>query len=127
MNLPSAMRISRRRSIDIAVRTAHIGAMAVLVGGQHFEAASAPLRPWHLLTVLTGVALLASEASHSRHWVYQARGLVSLAHVAAVAAIVIAPGMARVAIAAALIIGSVGSHLPRSVRKWSLRHRRIVD
>ena len=127
MNLPSATRIGRRRSIDIAVRTAHIGAMALVVGGLHFEAASASLRPWHLLTVLTGVALLASEASHSRHWVYQARGLVSLAHVAAVAAIVVAPGVARVAIAAALVIGSIGSHLPRSVRKWSLRHRRIVD
>lgn len=127
MNLPSAPRIGSRRSIDIAVRTAHIGAMALVVGGLHFEAASASLRPWHLLTVLTGVALLASEASHSRHWVYQARGLVSLAHVAAVAAIVVAPGVARVAIAAALVIGSIGSHLPRSVRKWSLRHRRIVD
>lgn len=127
MKFPFANTITPRRSVDIVVRTAHIGAMALLVGGHHFDAASGSLRPWHLLTALTGMALLASEASHSRHWVYQARGLVTLAHVAAVAAIVVAPDMARGAIAAALIIGSIGSHLPRSVRKWSLRDRRIVD
>ncbi len=127
MSLGSAKSITGRRTIEIAMRTAHIAAMALLVGGHHFSAASASLRPWHVLTAVTGVALLASEASHSRHWVYQARGLVSLVHVGVVALIVVAPGMARVAIAAALIIGSIGSHLPRTVRKWSLRHRRIVD
>ncbi len=127
MNLGSAKGITGRRSIEIAVRTAHIGAMALLVGGLHFSAASASLRPWLVLTAVTGVALLASEASHSRHWVYQARGVVSVLHGGVVALIAVAPGTARVAIAAALIIGSIGSHLPRTVRKWSLRHRRIVD
>ncbi len=123
-DLPS---IRGAKSINIALRTAHIGAMALLVGGRHFCVEDASLRPWHTLTALTGVALLASEATHSRHWVYQARGVIALAHVGAVALIAAAPGMARPAIAAALIIGSIGSHLPRTVRKWSFRHRRIVD
>jgi ammonia channel protein AmtB len=101
--------------------------MALLTGGQHFAVASGSLRPWHLLAALTGVALLSIEASHSRHWIYQARGVLVLAHVGLVALIAIAPGTARVMIVAALIVGSVGSHLPRSVRKWSLRHWRVVD
>lgn len=119
--------ITARRSVEIALRTAHVGAMALLVGGRHLGATSASLRPWLLLTVATGVALLATEASHSRHWPYQARGIVTLAHVAVFALIAVSPGLAGVALAAALIIGSIGSHLPRTVRKWSLRHRRIVD
>ncbi len=119
--------IRATRSINVAVRTAHIGAMALLVGGRHFGVEHASLRLWHALTALTGVVLLASEAAHSRHWVYQARGVIALAHVGAVALIAAAPAMARPAIAAALIIGSVGSHLPRTIRKWSFRHRRIVD
>ncbi len=119
--------VSRKRGIEIAVRTAHIGAMALLAGGHHFAVASGSLRPWHLLTALSGAALLLSEASHSRHWVYQARGVLTLAHVGLVALIAIAPATARVAIAAALIVGSIGSHLPRSVRKWSLRHWRVID
>lgn len=125
MNLGTA--ITRRRSIEIAMRTGHVGAMAVLVGGHHFGAAPASLRAWFALTVATGVALLATEASHSRHWVYQARGIVTLLHVALLALVAVSPRIAGVAIAAALIVGSIGSHLPRTVRKWSLRHGRIVD
>jgi hypothetical protein len=119
--------LTGRRSLEIAVRTAHLTAMALLAGGHHFGAALASLRPWGVVTVVTGVALLASEASHSRHWVYQTRGLLALVHVGVVALIAFAPESARVAVAATLIVGSVGSHLPRGVRKWSLRHRRVID
>lgn len=121
----SAKALTGRRSVEIAVRTAHVGAMALVLGGHHFGAASSSLRAWYFLTALTGAALLASEASHSRHWIYQARGVVTLAHVAVVALVAVAP--APVALAAALVLGSIGSHLPRTVRKWSLRHRRVVE
>lgn len=121
------MAMSGRRSVEIAVRTGHVGVMALLVGGHHFGAASASLRAWYLLTAVTGVALLAIEASHSRHWIHQARGVVALVHVALFALAAAAPADARAAFWAALIIGSIGSHLPRTVRKWSLRHRRVLD
>jgi hypothetical protein len=115
------------RSFNIAVRTAHIGAMALLVGGRFFAVEHGPLRLWYALTSLTGLALLGSEASHSRHWVYQTRGLVVLAHLGAFALVAVAPRWARPALVAALVMGSVGSHLPKAVRKWSLRHRRVVE
>lgn len=121
---PGAKAITARRSAEIAVRTAHVGAMALVLGGHHFGAASS-LRAWYVLTALTGVALLVSEASHSRHWIHQARGVVALAHVGVLALLAVAP--APVALAAALVIGSIGSHLPRTVRKWSFRHRRVVE
>jgi hypothetical protein len=119
--------LTGRRSLEIAVRTAHLGAMALLAGGHHFGAASSSLRPWVVLTVVTGVLLLGSEASHSRHWVVQVRGVLALVHIGAFALVAVAPRNARVALAAALVVGSVGSHLPRVVRKWSLRHRGVVD
>ena len=71
-------------------------------------------------------ALLASEASHSRHWVYQGRGLATLAHVGALLLLGFA-GANRMGVAVALVVGALGSHLPRTVRKWSLRHGRVVD
>ncbi len=114
------------RSVNIAMRTAHIAVMAVLVGGRLFGVDHASLRLWHALTGLTGVALLVSEASHSRHWVYQARGVIAFAHVGAFALVAAAPALARPALMAALVIGSVGSHLPKAVRKWSFRHRAVV-
>ena len=113
------------RGVTIAVRTAHLGAMAVLVGGVYFDAPGAALRVWGVLTVATGAVLLAAEASHSRHWIYQGRGIATLVHGAIALLLVTASG--RAATAAALVIGAAGSHLPRTIRKWSFRHRRVLD
>jgi 2C-methyl-D-erythritol 2,4-cyclodiphosphate synthase len=115
------------RVLGIAVRTAHLGAMAVLVGGIHFAAADPALHAWRVLTAATGLLLLAVEASHSRHWVYQGRGVVALLHLSAPALLLVPAVTGRAAILAALGLGAVGSHLPRAARKWSFRHRRVVE
>jgi hypothetical protein len=125
--VPSLEPYSRSaRAISIAVRTAHVGAMAVVVGGSHFSAPGSSLGTWTLGTVVTGLALLVSEMRHSRHWIHQGRGVIALAHLAPLALLAV-DGMERAALAGALIAGAVGSHLPRSVRKFSLRHGRVVE
>lgn len=111
------------RAANVALRTVHLGGMAALAGGALFAVPGAALRPWLWLTAGSGLLLLLSEASHSRHWIYQGRGLFVLAHLAAVAILGLTPAGAG----AALVVGALGSHLPRSVRKWSLRHRAVVD
>lgn len=112
------------RALNVALRTAHLGAMAVLAGGLWLGLPLA--RPWAFATVATGVALLVSEASHSRAWPWQLRGLAALLHVG-IAALVRVEGLGRAAVAVALIVGAVGSHAPRGLRKWSIRERRVVD
>jgi hypothetical protein len=112
------------RAIGIALRAAHLGAMALLVGGRVLAPAHASLHTWQILTAATGAGLLLSEASHSRHWVYQGRGLIALGHVALAGLASVVGGDAAMA---ALLVGAVGSHLPGAVRKWSLRHGRVVD
>ena len=124
--------IEGERALAIAIRTTHIGAMAILVGGHHVAAADPSLHLWKILTAATGLALLLSEASRSRHWFYQVRGVVALAHVGALALIPISilagrPALAGPVLVAALVIGSIGSHLPKTIRKWSFRHWRIVE
>lgn len=114
------------RALGIVLRTAHVAAMAVLVGGTHFSAPDPALRTWQVLAVLTGVALLGTELSHGRHWAYQGRGLMTIAHVAALA-LLASSGMSRAGTAAALVIGAIGSHMPRAARKWSLRHGRVLE
>jgi hypothetical protein len=125
--LRGAMRVVGARSVAVVVRTAHLGAMAVLVGGRHFGVAAGQVRPWQLATALTGFVLLAGEASHSRHWIHQVRGAMALTHLGAAALISLAPRTTPLALAAAVILGSVGSHLPRTMRKWSLLRRRVLD
>ncbi len=115
------------RAVGIALRTAHLGAMAALLGGQRVAVGEPSLRTWQAATVLTGLALLVSEASHSRHWIYQVRGLTALAHAGVLPFLPLAGGKAWTLLAAALVVGSVGSHLPRGLRKWSFRHGKVVD
>jgi hypothetical protein len=113
-----------RRAVGIALRTVHLGAMALLAGGAWYGVPMVELHGAVLATTLSGLALLASEASHSRHWVYQGRGLLVIAHLGAFA-LVGAWGSA--ALIGALAVGAVGSHLPKGLRAWSLRHRAVVD
>jgi hypothetical protein len=114
------------RAIAVALRTAHLLAMAAFVGGTFAVTPDASIRTWRLLAFANGAALLASELSHGRHWIYQGRGVIALAHIGVLALLAV-DGMDRYACAAAVVIGSIGSHMPRSLRKWSFRHRRVVD
>ncbi|HEY6099362.1 MAG TPA: hypothetical protein VIW03_08030 [Anaeromyxobacter sp.] len=114
------------RALNIALRTTHLGAMAVLSGGLALDVPAASLRLSVILTVASGAALLLSELSHGRGWVTEGRGLLALAHVG-VLGVLAAAGMTRAGAAAALVVGAVGSHLPRSLRRWSLRGGRAAE
>jgi hypothetical protein len=115
------------RAVGIALRTGHLAAMALLVGGLHFAAPDPALETWRALTVATGLGLLLVEVSHSRHWVYQGRGVVTLLHVGSLGLLLVPAAGGRGAWVTALGLGAIGSHLPRALRKWSFRHRRVVD
>jgi hypothetical protein len=117
---------SSARAVGILLRTSHLFAMAILLGGVHLGAAAASLRPWRLATVATGAVLLLLEMSHGREWIHQVRGVAAAAHVGALALLAFG-GMERAACTLAFVVGAVGSHAPRSIRKFSLRHGRAVD
>ncbi|HET8542561.1 MAG TPA: hypothetical protein VFL83_21985 [Anaeromyxobacter sp.] len=108
------------RALNIALRTAHLGAMALLTGGLVYGAPADALGTGTILTVATGAALLLSEMGHGRGWLAEGRGLLGILHVA-VAGALFAAGFARAGAAAALVVGAVASHLPRSLRRWSWR------
>jgi hypothetical protein len=116
---------SGARAVALALRTTHLGGMAVVVGGLQLGVPAATLRSWIVLTAVSGAGLLVSEMSHSRHWAYQGRGLAATAHVAALA--LLAVGWGSAATWLALVLGAVGSHLPKKLRKWSFRHRAVVE
>jgi hypothetical protein len=121
---PARATLSRTRAVGIVLRTAHLGAMALLAGGIWYGVPLDELGGALVATALSGLGLLVSEASHSRHWVYQGRGLLVLAHLGAAG---LASAWGPEALMGALVIGAVGSHLPKGLRAWSLRHRAVVD
>ncbi len=108
------------RALNIALRTLHLAAMAVLTGGVAFGVPAATLSDVTFYTVATGAALLLSEMSHGKGWLVEGRGMLALLHVGAAGALV-AAGQPRAGAGAALVVGAVGSHLPKALRKWSFR------
>ncbi len=115
------------RAIALALRTGHLAAMAMLVGAVEFVGTEAAIRPWRLWTVATGAGLLVTEALHSRHWPYEVRGVATLAHVASLALLFVSAGTRAWAPWVAIVVGAAGSHLPKRARRYSLRHRRVLD
>jgi hypothetical protein len=108
------------RALNIALRTAHLGAMAILCGGLAYGATAASIGNATAATVGTGAALLMSEMRNGHAWAVQGAGLFAMGHVAAVAALTLA-GRPLAGAVVALVVGSVGSHLPKTLRKWSWR------
>lgn len=119
-------RVSTARRVGISVRTAHILVSSIYLGGRLWDVPADRLRVWRLLTTLTGAALLVTEVRHNRSWPHQGRGLTTMAHLGVLVTGHLSPRLAKAAPVAAMLIGSLGSHLPRSVRKWSILTRTVV-
>lgn len=106
------------RFLGIVARTAHLFAMAVLVGAVWLDAPAAAVADWRVAAIGTGLLLVASEVSHDRRrWPWQASGVAVVVHAAALALLGV---NGRVATGVALVVGAVGSHAPKRVRKWAL-------
>jgi hypothetical protein len=106
------------RAAGIALRTAHLLAMAGFAGGVFSGAAEGYLALWRPAAIATGALLLLSELAHGSDWPLQGRGFAAIAHVAALGLLGVG-GLDRYACGAAIVLGSVGSHMPKALRGWS--------
>jgi len=114
------------RALNITLRTLHIGAMAVLVGGHAFDVAPGRLHASLWLTVGTGLALAVLEAGLRLTWLHEVRGVMTLAKVALLCAIPLMWASRLPILLAVIAIGSVTSHMPRRFRHYSLLYRRVI-
>jgi len=114
------------RALNIALRTLHIGAMAIVVGGYAFDVAPGRLRLSVWLTVGTGLALVAMEAGPRLTWLHEVRGVMTVAKVALLGVMPLVSEHSLPILLAVVAIGSVASHMPRRFRHYSLLYRRVI-
>jgi len=114
------------RAFNIALRTAHIGAMGILVGGHAFDVTPERLKVSLWLTIGTGVALAAMEAGPRLLWFHQGSGLMTMAKLALICAVPLAWDYRLPILLAAIVIASVGSHMPGRYRHYSVLYRRVI-
>jgi len=115
------------RAWNIAWRTAHIAAIAVLVGGHAFNAAPDDLHPALWFAIITGAVLVFLEAFSVRlRWLAQGRGLLVLVKLLLLLLIPFAWPYRLPILLAAIVLASVGSHMPARFRYYSIVERRVL-
>ncbi|MBI4263950.1 MAG: hypothetical protein HY657_06230 [Acidobacteria bacterium] len=109
-----------RRAIRTALRTVHIFATGVLVGGHIFGQPKEQLFGWLVGGVASGAILLATDLHATFAYLLQVRGLLVLVKIVLTASVLFFWEARVPLLVAALTLGAAGSHMP-----GSLRHRLV--
>jgi hypothetical protein len=112
--------------MSIALRTVHIAAVGILLGGHTFDVTAGRLLPWLSLSIVSGAGLIGLELYSSCKWLYQGKGVLVLLKLLLIAAVAVCWEQRLWLLLAALVVGSVGSHMPGRFRYYSLIHRRVI-
>lgn len=111
---------------NITLRTAHIAAMGILLGGHAFDVPASRLLPMLWCTVGTGIALGAVETGGRLLWFHQGRGLMTLGKLVLVASV---PWFWEYRLPILLVVvglASVGAHMPARFRYYSVVYGQVI-
>jgi len=118
-----------RRALRTLLRTAHILATGVLLGGHIFDLPAPLLMPWLWAGVCSGLALLATDLHATFAILFEVRGLLVLLKLALVLAVPLWWEGRVWLLCGASVLGGIGSHMPGRMRYhlWALRTRLTSD
>ena len=105
---------------NILFRTLHLAAISLLVGGHAFGASAGQLRPLLYGAIVTGVGMAVVDAYPSFQFLHQCWGVFLLLKLAMLCIIPFAWSYRLPILIAVIVIGSVGSHMPKKFRHYSL-------
>ena len=114
------------RALQVLLRTAHIVAMAMVLGGLAQGAGFERLRPWILATVLSGVLLLLVDLAKGATRLSQGSGVAVLLKLALLGLGNLYPGGRLGWYLAATAVASVGAHMAGSWRHFSFLEWRVL-
>lgn len=112
--------IPHGRALNVACRTAHLAAFALLVGGHAWGVSAERLLSALWLTVASGLGLVALELAQTARWLLEARGLLVALKIALLLAIPWAWDYRVPILLTVVVIASVGAHMPGRFRHASL-------
>lgn len=111
---------------NIAIRTAHLAAMGILLGGHAFAVPREQLLAALRWTIGTGLALAALETGGRTLWFHQGRGLMTLAKVGLIFLVPWFWDFRLPILLAVVVLASVGSHMPARFRYYSVLYREVL-
>jgi hypothetical protein len=115
------------RPFQVGLRTVHIVAMAMVLGGLARGGTHETLRTWIWTTVLSGVLLLALDLWKSCLFLTQGAGVAVLLKLALLGLGNLFPGARLEWYLAGTALASIGSHMVSSWRHFSFLEWRVVE
>ncbi len=115
------------RPVQLLLRTVHIVAMALVLGGVAFRVPEPAFAIPIVLTVASGVLLLAVDLARSGVFLYLAAGFA--VHLKLILLLLgnVFPEARLAFYLAATVVASVGSHMSGPFRHYSFVHRRVLE
>ena len=115
------------RAVSIALRTLHLAAFGILLGGHAFAVEADRLLPYLYLTVLSGLGLIALEIyAVGLYWLVLGKGIMVQAKLLLLLLIPVFWEARVVLLLLVVGIASVSSHMPSRFRHYSFLHRRVI-
>ena len=114
------------RPVQVALRTVHVAAMALVLGGLAFDVPDARLHAAGVVTVASGVGLFVVELARTGVFLYTGAGAASILKLALLGLGFAFPVARFELYLAATLLASVGSHMSGRWRHWSLLDRRTL-
>jgi hypothetical protein len=111
-----------KRWINIGLRTVHLVGVAGIGGAYLLGVAAQGWLGYLLLTIASGLAMIAVEVWSEWVWVVQVRGVAILAKLALLVAMAVFPRAAAPLFMLVIVISALASHAPARIR-----HRALFD
>lgn len=124
---PAAGRPSWSRIAQVFLRSVHIAAMGLVLGGVYLGGGFERLRLAILLTLASGLLLALLDLAKGLEFLYQGSGVALLLKLALLCLGNWFAGARLEWYLAATLVASVGSHMPSAWRHFSFRHGRILE
>jgi len=119
--------VPHERAWNVGLRTLHLMAFGVLLGGHFWDVQAELLLPALAMTVASGAALMGLELYKSFYWLFLGKGLMVLAKLVLLLSVLLF-WEARVPLLFAVVaLASIGAHMPARFRYYSVLHRRVLE
>jgi hypothetical protein len=109
-------RIPGHRVLSVALRTAHLATLGILLGGHAFDVESGRLVPYLLATIGSGAGLVALELASTCAWLRTVKGVAILAKLALLLMVLFFWEYRMGLLLVILVLASTVSHMPRRFR-----------
>jgi hypothetical protein len=116
-------RIPGHRWLGVVLRTVHIVAFGVLLGGHAFEVEADRLVPFLALAIASGVALALLELAATCAWLLMGKGLAVLLKLGILGLVPVFWEQRLALVVLTVIVASVAAHMPSRLRHASLLDR----